>query len=154
MKPKHRRLRMLIICTLAVTVGASLILYSFSNHLVYFYTPTQWKSAGQPPGTTIRLGGMVKVESVEKTGEQTVRFIVTDLQTESPVTYTGMLPTLFREGQGVIAQGSFDAAGLFTAQTILAKHDENYMPPEVVKALKESGRWEDYSNENKKAFGQ
>lgn len=154
MKPKHRRLWMLALCALLVSGGAALVLYSFSSHLVYFYTPSQWLKAAHDPGTTIRLGGMVKLDSVERTGEQSIRFIVTDLTSEVTVRYTGIVPGLFREGQGVVAQGAFDTDGTFTAHTILAKHDENYMPPEVVKALQESGRWQHYSDENKKVFGE
>lgn len=118
------------------------MLQTFQEHIVYFFTPSQLAEKSVQAGQVIRLGGLVEEDSIQSTGEQSIRFIITDLTATTKVTYTGLLPALFREGQGVVAQGSVNAKGVFEAKTILAKHDENYMPKEVVDALKKSGRWQ------------
>lgn len=144
MKPKHKRL-VLVLFSLAVMGGAATaVLTSFRDSLVFFYTPTQWQQkqkAGNISAAELRIGGLVKEGSVATTDDGTMRFTITDLTHELPVRYRGMVPVLFREGQGVVAQGSIGSDGTLTARTILAKHDENYMPREVVEALKQSGRW-------------
>lgn len=152
MTPKRQRMWTLIVCAVALCTGLGLVLHSFSKHLIYFYTPTQLHAASTMPEQIIRVGGMVEVGSIQKTGEQSVRFVITDLTQTITATYDGLLPTLFREGQGVVAQGTLTPDGELHAATILAKHDENYMPKEVVDALKASGRWQAYSDANKKAY--
>lgn len=140
----RKRLRLyLVLATLAVLgIAATLILRALNEELVFFLSPTQIAEKQPGAGQQIRLGGLVEAGSVEKSGE-TVAFAVTDLGNTVRVTYRGLLPDLFREGQGVVVQGAFDGNGRFVASEVLAKHDETYMPPEVAKALKESGRWQE-----------
>lgn len=140
MTRKRRRLYLVVALVAVLGVATALVLTAFQDSLVYFYSPTD--IAAKHPGVDrrFRLGGLVKPGSVEKDGATTA-FVVTDLQNEVPVRYTGLLPDLFREGQGVVTQGRFDARGQFIAQDVLAKHDEKYMPPEVADALKKSGEW-------------
>ncbi len=142
MSPKRQRLLLFVCCAVLVSGGVALILTNFSDHLIYFYTPSQL--ADKPPiaGSMLRIGGLVESGSIQPTGAQSIRFIVTDLSATLSVDYTGTLPNLFREGQGVVAQGIMQPDGTFVAHSILAKHDENYMPPEVVDALRASGRWQ------------
>ena len=144
MTPKRKRLWLLVgsLCVLGAAVA--LVLSALSDNLVFFYSPTQMAEKHPGPDRRLRIGGLVEQGSVKKDGQE-VRFIVTDLKKTVPVVYRGILPDLFREGQGVIAEGTLSADGLFTARDVLAKHDENYMPPEVAKALKESGRWQEGS---------
>jgi cytochrome c-type biogenesis protein CcmE len=142
MTPKRRRLWLLIGSLSVLGVAAALVLTALNDNLVFFYSPTQLAEKTIAPDRRFRLGGLVEQGSVQKQG-QTVRFTVTDTNKTVKVVYSGILPDLFREGQGVIAEGSLGADGVFSAREILAKHDENYMPPEVAKALKESGQWKD-----------
>lgn len=142
MTPKRRRLWLLLGSMGALGVAAALVLTALNDNLVFFYSPTQVAEKSLGPDRRFRLGGLVEQGSVQKDG-QTVRFTVTDTNKTVKVVYRGILPDLFREGQGVIAEGSIGPDGVFTASEILAKHDENYMPPEVAKALKESGKWKD-----------
>jgi cytochrome c-type biogenesis protein CcmE len=125
-------------------VAAALVLSALNDNIVFFYSPSQLAEKKVAPDRRFRLGGLVEQDSVKKEGAE-VRFKVTDLKQSVNVVYRGLLPDLFREGQGVIAEGSLGADGVFTAREVLAKHDENYMPPEVAKALKESGRWQEGS---------
>jgi cytochrome c-type biogenesis protein CcmE len=144
MTRKRRRL-------LAVMVGMSLfgaaiamVLAAFSSNLVFFYSPSDLISRAIGSGHHIRIGGMVERGSlVHAANGERVRFRITDGKTNIAVTYTGILPDLFREGQGVVAEGELEPDGAFAASTILAKHDEKYMPPEVVEALKKAGRWKE-----------
>jgi cytochrome c-type biogenesis protein CcmE len=144
MSPKRKRLWLLVgsLCVLGVAVA--LVLTALNDNIVFFYSPTQVAEKHPGPERHFRLGGLVEQGSVKKNGQE-VRFVVTDLGKTVPVIYRGLLPDLFREGQGVIAEGSLGADGVFVAREVLAKHDENYMPPEVAKALKESGRWQEGS---------
>jgi cytochrome c-type biogenesis protein CcmE len=128
-------------------VAAALVLVSLSDNIVFFYSPTQVAEKNIPPDRRFRLGGLVEPGSVRKQGEE-VRFRVTDTVKAVDVVYRGLLPDLFREGQGVIAEGQL-RDGVFQAREVLAKHDEQYMPPEVAKALKEAGRWKDGRKEGK-----
>lgn len=143
MKPKYKRLRFLLLSVAAMGLGLAGILYAFNDNLVFFYTPTQLQEKQQQPGfntsRALRIGGLVKQGSVQNV-EGGIRFVVTDLTQDLSVTYRGMVPSLFREGQGVVAQGVLKDGALEASQ-ILAKHDENYMPREVAEALKKSGRW-------------
>lgn len=141
MSPKRQRLIVLIACILLATAGLTLILRHFSDNLVYFYAPQDLQTRHVEPGTRIRLGGLVEEGSLSKDEAKRVLFRITDTVGSVEVEYEGLLPNLFREGQGVVAEGKFTADGRFRAETILAKHDERYMPPEVAEALKKSGRW-------------
>jgi len=140
MKPKHQRLALLTLALVALGGAAALILSAFSDNLVFFWSPTELATKSIGPTTRVRIGGLVEQGSVQKSGEN-IRFSVTDLAHSVPVTYRGILPDLFREGQGVVAEGTFQN-GTFQASEVLAKHDEKYMPPEVVEALKKSGEWQ------------
>ncbi len=119
-----------------VVVSATLALRAFQENLMYFFSPTQVAQGDAPVERRFRLGGIVLEDSVERdSGSLTVRFVVTDYANEVPVSYSGVRPYLFQEGKGVVAHGSVDAAGRFTADEVLAKHDENYMPPDVAEAM-------------------
>lgn len=133
---------MLLLASLVFLGGAAaLVLTAFQDNIVFFYSPTDLKTKQISASQRLRIGGLVEEGSVAKDESgKTVRFKVTDLANSVDVTFTGILPDLFREGQGVVAEGRF-ASGVFTASDVLAKHDENYMPPEVAEALKKSGQW-------------
>ncbi len=140
MKRKHKRLTFVVIAMLLLGVAAALILTAFEENIVFFHSPTDITEKKVAEGRRIRLGGLVENGSVKKAEDAQVRFRVTDLKTAIPVIYKGLLPDLFREGQGVIAEGKL-VGGVFRADEVLAKHDETYMPPEVADALKKSGQW-------------
>ena len=144
MTAKRKRLWLLVGSLGVLAVAVALVLTALNDNLVFFYSPTQVAEKKPPPDRRFRLGGLVEADSVKKDGQE-VRFVVTDMAKTVPVVYRGLLPDLFREGQGVIAEGTLGGDGVFTAKDVLAKHDENYMPPEVAKALKESGRWQEGS---------
>lgn len=136
MKARHKRLTFLVAGLVALVLVTTLVLYALQGNLSYFYSPSEVSAGEAPPDHVFRLGGLVVVGSVARTeGELTVRFDVTDNAHTVPVAYTGILPDLFQEGQGVIAQGRIGADGVFVADEVLAKHDETYMPPEVADAL-------------------
>ena len=116
-------------------LAAALVLNAFRSNLVFFFTPSQIAAHEAPAGRSLRIGGLVEAGSVKREGV-TVHFTVTDTAQSIPVVYTGILPDLFKEGKGVVAQGELDAQGVFQASEVLAKHDENYMPPEAAEALK------------------
>ena len=142
MTPKRRRLWLLAGSLAVLGAAVGLVLTALNDNIVFFYSPTQIAEKKPEPERRFRLGGLVEQGSVQKNGQE-VRFTITDLQNTVPVVYRGLLPDLFREGQGVIAEGTLGPDGSFAAREVLAKHDENYMPPEVAKALKESGRWQE-----------
>jgi cytochrome c-type biogenesis protein CcmE len=141
MTRKQKRLVTIAGLGVVLAIAATLILVALRDQIVFFYSPTEVLTRAVAAGTPIRLGGLVKDGSWVKAGD-TNDFVVTDGQTEIAAQYVGILPDLFREGQGVVAEGSLTAQGTFTASTVLAKHDENYMPKEVVEALKASGEWQ------------
>ena len=143
MTRKQRRLVLVGTGTGVLTIAAALVLFAFRDSIVFFDSPTEVVEKHLAPGKRIRLGGLVKSGSLVRSDNLTVHFAVTDGRQEVPVAYSGALPDLFREGQGVVAEGALDASGLFRADTILAKHDENYMPREVADALKKQGRWQE-----------
>jgi cytochrome c-type biogenesis protein CcmE len=124
-------------------VAAGLVLYALSDTITFFYTPSDVTAKNVSPGTRMRLGGLVADGSVIRGQGKEVGFTVTDTSMQIPVAYVGILPDLFREGQGVIAEGVLQTDGSFKADTVLAKHDENYMPREVADALKAKGVWKD-----------
>jgi cytochrome c-type biogenesis protein CcmE len=137
---RKRRLIALLLILAGVGVASTVAFYSLQENLLYFQSPSDLAMQPIPPGRQFRLGGLVKPGSVTRTGGGLgTRFVVTDGPKEVEVEYVGILPDLFREGQGVIARGALDGSGLFAASEVLAKHDENYMPPEVADALEQSG---------------
>ncbi|MEO1194396.1 MAG: cytochrome c maturation protein CcmE [Pseudomonadota bacterium] len=140
MKPKRKRLAVVAAALLCLGGATALVLTAFDESLAYFYSPMNIVAEPPGPQQPVRLGGLVAPGSVERTGTD-VRFIVTDEVENVPVFYSGILPDLFREGQGVVVEGKLSRGGLFEAHTVLAKHDENYMPAEVADALKASGAW-------------
>jgi len=143
MTRKQRRLTLIGGALGVLALAVVLMLNAFRDSIVFFNSPSDVAEKHIAPGTRIRLGGLVKVGSVVRDHDLKIRFDVTDGSREIAVAYQGVLPDLFREGQGVVAEGALDNSGLFTADTILAKHDETYMPKEVAEALKKSGHWKD-----------
>ena len=142
MTRKRRRLWILLLGLAGLGTATALTLAAFQDHLVFFYTPTDLATKPVPRDRSLRIGGLVEQGSVQRVGGSTeIRFNVTDLEKSVPVVFAGALPDLFREGQGVVANGRLGADGIFRASEVLARHDENYMPPEVAEALKRSGRW-------------
>jgi len=141
MTRKKKRLTLIVAAMAVLGSALGLVLYALRDNIVFFYGPSEIVAKDLPPGTRVRIGGLVKKGSVVHAGTD-VRFDVTDGKHEIAVTYDGALPDLFREGQGVVAEGVLNAGGL-TASEVLAKHDERYMPKEVVDALKKSGRWQE-----------
>lgn len=138
MTPRRKRLAIVAGVVLALGAATALVLNAFQSNLVFFFSPTQVAAGEAPTQRTFRLGGLVKAGSVERDGVE-IRFIVTDTAKEIPVRYQGLLPDLFKEGKGVVAQGLLGPDGVFVAREVLAKHDENYMPPEAAEALKQAG---------------
>ena len=139
MKPRHKRFALIAAGVAVLAIGAFLVLSAFEKNLVFFFTPTQVVRNEAPIARTFRIGGLVETGSVKRQADGvTVRFVVTDTATAIPVTYKGILPDLFREGKGVVAQGRLGSDGAFVASEVLAKHDENYMPPEAAEAVKKA----------------
>jgi cytochrome c-type biogenesis protein CcmE len=140
---RGRRLSLIAAALAVVGAAAGLSLYALSDSIVFFYSPSEVAQKAVAPGARMRIGGMVKTGSVVKSADQNVGFILTDGAHDLKVAYQGLLPDLFREGQGVVAEGVLAGPGQMRAETILAKHDERYMPREVVDALKKQGRWQE-----------
>jgi cytochrome c-type biogenesis protein CcmE len=134
MKPRHQRFLLITLGIAALAIAGMFVLNAFQSNLVFFFTPTQVSQGEAPKGRAFRVGGMVKEGSLKKDGEN-VEFVVTDFAHDVPVSYKGLLPDLFKEGKGVVAQGKLSGDNQFTASEVLAKHDENYMPPEAKHAL-------------------
>lgn len=144
MKRKHRRLLVVTVSFGLLAAAAALVLTAVEDSLVFFYTPSDLAERSAPPENVFRLGGLVEEGSVRTIGA-TTQFRVTDLNRAITASYTGVLPDLFREGQGVVAEGTLGRDGTFTAREVLAKHDETYMPKEVADALRKSGQWREGS---------
>ncbi len=140
---KRQRLVLLVVGMLLLSGATALVLASLQDSIAFFATPSELAARQVEPGKTFRIGGLVVEGSVVREADGTVRFAVTDTAEEVPVVYRGLLPDLFREGQGVVALGKLAEDGTFVASEVLAKHDEQYMPREVSDALKEAGYWED-----------
>jgi cytochrome c-type biogenesis protein CcmE len=138
MKPRHKRIAIVVGVLAMVGGAAALVLNAFQSNMVFFYSPTQVASLEAPVAKTFRLGGLVQQGSVQRDGLN-VHFVVTDTVQTTLVRYQGILPDLFKEGKGVVAQGQLQN-GVFVAREVLAKHDENYMPPEAAEALKRAGQ--------------
>jgi len=142
MTRKRQRLIILLVALLLGGGATALVLNAFNDNLVFFYSPTDLKTKAVPAGRSLRIGGLVEEGSVKRDSDGvTLHFTVTDLKNRVAVSYSGVLPDLFREGQGVVAEGTLGADGNFQARSVLAKHDERYMPREVAEALKKSGEW-------------
>jgi cytochrome c-type biogenesis protein CcmE len=137
MTPRQKRMFTVAAILAGVGVATAFALQAFQSNLLYYYSPSQIAAGEAPDGSAIRVGGLVREGSVKRApGSMEVRFTLTDYGKEVVVSYSGVLPDLFREGQGIIARGKLDGEGVFVAQEVLAKHDENYMPPEVADSLK------------------
>lgn len=142
MTRRQRRLAFIGTAMGVLALALGLVLYALRDTIVFFRAPSEITAKGVQPGVRFRLGGLVKEGSLQRGPGQAVAFEVTDTQASVPVRYQGLLPDLFREGQGVVAEGALDASGAFRADTVLAKHDETYMPREVADALKKQGVWQ------------
>jgi cytochrome c-type biogenesis protein CcmE len=142
MTRKQHRAGLIALGVGVLSLAAFLVLFALRDTIVFFHTPKEVVERHIPPGKRIRLGGLVAQGSLKRGVGENVEFAITDMTKTIPVRYFGILPDLFREGQGVVAEGTLDKAGRFLADTVLAKHDENYMPPEVAKALKQQGLWQ------------
>ena len=143
-KSRKARRRLMVVAVAAPILAAAvgLSLWASRSAIVFFYVPSEARAQHVPPGQTVRIGGLVQPGSVVKEADGEVRFAIADKATAVQATFRGELPDLFREGQGVVAQGEFNPSGVFVANNVLAKHDEKYMPKEVVDALKKSGEWQ------------
>jgi len=139
MKPRHKKLALIAVVVAALGVAVVLVLNAFNSNLVFFFSPTQVANGEAPTNRAFRIGGLVEAGSVKREADGlTTRFVVTDTAKTLPVTYTGILPDLFKEGKGVVAEGRLGPDGLFAATQVLAKHDENYMPPEAASAIEQA----------------
>ena len=146
MKRKNKRLSFVILTLLALAAAAGLVLAAFEDNIVFFHSPTEIVKKNIRPEQRLRVGGLVEKGTVKRTGQNAITsFRVTDLTTSLTVNFKGILPDLFREGQGVVAEGHY-RNGVFEAKEVLAKHDETYMPKEVADALKKSGKWKDQAD--------
>ena len=140
MKSRHKRLAFILAGLTALAIAAALVLNAFRSNLVFFFTPTQIANGEAPKNTNFRIGGLVEKGSLKRAENSLdIHFVVTDTLKRTEVVYSGILPDLFKEGKGVVAQGKLGGDGLFHADQVLAKHDENYMPPEAALALKKAG---------------
>jgi len=143
MTRRQRRLSLIAAAGAVLVLAVGLVLAALKESIVFFNSPTDLVDKHVKPGVRVRIGGLVEQGSVARSDGLIVRFAVTDGNSTLPVVYQGLLPDLFREGQGVVAEGALDAQGIFRADSVLAKHDETYMPKEVADALKKQGHWKD-----------
>ncbi len=143
MTRKQRRLSLIGAAVGVLALAVGLVLFAFRDNVVFFYGPTELAQKHVGPGARLRIGGLVEEGSLKREGGDKITFAITDKTNDVKVLYSGLLPDLFKEGQGVVAEGALDAAGLFHADSVLAKHDERYMPREVADALKKQGVWVD-----------
>ena len=140
MKPRQKRLVYIVVGLVAVAVAVGLVLNALKDNVSLYFTPTQVYNKEAPEGRSFRIGGLVQEGSIKREGDGlTVHFVITDLKKSLPVVYRGIMPDLFKEGKGVVAKGKMEADGVMHASEVLAKHDENYMPPEAADALKKAG---------------
>jgi cytochrome c-type biogenesis protein CcmE len=141
MKSRHKKLLVIVFGVVGLGIAVTLILNAFQSNLVFFFSPTEVAEGKAPDGRAFRIGGLVEDGSVKRQPDGlTVHFVVTDTAKTIPVVYKGILPDLFKEGKGVVAEGKLGGDGLFTASQVLAKHDENYMPPEAAQALEQAAK--------------
>jgi cytochrome c-type biogenesis protein CcmE len=147
MKKRHKRIVFIVASLAALGLATALVLGAFRNNLVFFFSPTQVMAKEAPVGRTFRIGGLVQTGTLKRDNDGlTIRFTVTDTANSIPVVYKGILPDLFKEGRGCVAQGRVSADGVFYADQIMAKHDENYMPPEAARALDQAKDMEKIKN--------
>ena len=149
MTRKQRRAVVIVVGLAMIGLASGLVLSALRTQVTFFMSPVEVEKNKPNPGTRFRLGGLVKEGSIHHEADAVTAFTVTDNAASLPVTFKGILPDLFREGQGVVAEGRMGPDGVFAADTVLAKHDEKYMPPEVAAALKKSGRWQEQSAQPK-----
>ncbi len=149
MTRKQRRAVVIVVGLALIGLASTLVLSALKTQVTFFMSPEEVEKNVPKPGTRFRLGGLVKTGSIRHEGDAVTAFTVTDNAASLAVTYKGILPDLFREGQGVVAEGKIGADGVFVADTVLAKHDEKYMPPEVAAALKKNGRWQEQGGQQK-----
>lgn len=149
MTRKQRRSVLIGMCLAVLSLAVGLIMFALEDSIVFFYSPSDISEKNIRPGQRIRLGGLVAEGSIKRGENTTVSFSVTDTAETIAVTFTGVLPDLFREGQGVVTEGKLRGDGVFVADNVLAKHDENYMPPEVAESLRKQGVWRGADEENK-----
>lgn len=142
MTRKKRRLALIGASGALLALSAAMVLFALRDQIVFFYSPTEIAERTPAPGTRLRLGGLVVENSIRRDADGSVSFAITDMANSIPVSYRGILPDLFREGQGIVAEGLFTGPGGLDAENVLAKHDENYMPREVAEALKAQGMWQ------------
>jgi len=142
MTRKQKRLSLIAAAGAVLAIAAGLILFALSNKIVFFYTPSDMTKQGIAAGTRVRIGGLIEMGSVKRDAAMNVEFRITDTEKTLTVHYKGLLPDLFREGQGVVAEGVYQGSDMVLADTVLAKHDENYMPKDVADALKKKGVWQ------------
>ena len=143
MTRKRKRLLVVLLALGMLGIASALVLFAFNDNLVFFMSPSDLASKGAPETRRLRLGGLVETGSVAREADgRTIDFRITDGNSAVPVVFSGLLPDLFREGQGVVVEGALGRNGVFNADTVLAKHDERYMPPEVADALKKAGHWQ------------
>ena len=142
MTRKQKRLSLIAAAGAVLAIAAGLILFALSDKIVFFYTPSDMTKQGIAAGTRVRIGGLIEMGSVKRDAAMNVEFRVTDTEKALTVNYKGLLPDLFREGQGVVVEGVFQGGNMVLADTVLAKHDENYMPKDVADALKKQGVWQ------------
>lgn len=141
MKPRHKKMAIIVLSVSALAVAVVLVLNAFQSNLVFFFSPSQVMAKEAPIGKNFRIGGLVEEGSLRRDGEgTTIKFAITDTAEVIQVAYTGILPDLFKEGKGVVAQGKISDDGVFYASEVLAKHDENYMPPEAADALEQAAK--------------
>jgi len=141
MKPRHKKLALIALVVAILGIAVALVLNAFNSNLVFFFSPTQVANGEAPANRAFRIGGLVEQGSLKReAGGLTASFVVTDTAKSIPVTYTGILPDLFKEGKGVVAEGKIGSDGVFAATQVLAKHDENYMPPEAASALEQAAK--------------
>jgi len=139
MKPRHKRITIIVAGLVVLSIGAGLVFKAFRSNMVFFFSPSQVYAKEAPQGHAFRIGGMIEKGSIKRVGDTlTINFLVTDTVHTVPVDYTGVLPDLFKEGKGVVAQGSLGPDGVFHASEVLAKHDENYMPPDAKHAIEQA----------------
>jgi cytochrome c-type biogenesis protein CcmE len=139
MKSRHKKLALIVLVVAGLGIAAALVLNAFQSNLVFFFSPTQVAAGEAPTGRAFRIGGLVETGSIQRQPDGlSVHFVVTDTARTIPVVYTGILPDLFKEGKGVVAEGRLGDGGVFTATQVLAKHDENYMPPEAAHAVEQA----------------
>jgi cytochrome c-type biogenesis protein CcmE len=140
---RGRRLSLIAVSLAVVGLALGIALYALGDSIVFFYSPSEVVEKAVHPGARLRVGGLVKTGSLIKSAGGRIGFVVSDGASDIKVSYEGLLPDLFREGQGVVAEGVLEPGGALKAETVLAKHDERYMPREVVEALKKQGRWQE-----------